>query len=108
MWGGVLGSLLLALFLGTYRYLRRKGERKLWQEVREAFILFLAGSICAIIAILLLYRFKELPLPINVNVNDFYGAIVIGLFTYKLGDWLFEQFFGKTEQSIKEEAKNKS
>ena len=108
MWGGVLGSLLLALFLGTYRFLRRTAKRRLWQEVKEAFVLFLAGSICAIIAILLLYRFKELPLPVNINVNDFYGAIVIGLFTYKLGDWLFDQFFGKTEQTIKEEEKNKS
>jgi hypothetical protein len=98
IWGGVCGSLLLALFLMTYRLLRRTTSKNLRQIAVETLILILAGTVCAIIAIILLYRFKELPLPINIAVNDFYGGIVIGLFTYKLGDWLFGQMVGPSEQ----------
>ena len=101
IWGGVFGSLLLALFLVTYRLLRQPSSRNLRQIAVETLMLTLAGVVCAIIAIILLYRFKELPLPINIAVNDFYGGIVIGLFTYKLGDWLYGQMIGTSEQNNK-------
>ena len=93
MWGGVLGSLLLALFMTTYRLSKRVNYKSFLSDIAGALALVSAGSVCAIITIILLYRFKDLALPININVNDFYGGIVIGLFTYKLGDWLFIQFF---------------
>ena len=91
----MLGSILLALFVGTYRYIRHIRSGSVLVLAGELVILVLAGSVCAIITIILLYRFKDLALPVQITVNDFYGGVVVGLFTYKLGDWLFTQLTGR-------------
>jgi hypothetical protein len=95
MWGGVLGSLLLALFLSTFRLWKKTTDKTLRQIVGEALVIFLAGSVCSVVVLILIYRFKELPLPINIAVNDFYGGIVVGLFSFILGDWLFLKLTGE-------------
>jgi len=93
VWGGCLGAILLGVFLGTYRY-RNSGSLNLWKVARQTLIIVVGGAVCAAIALVLLYRVKELALPINLTVTDFYGGIVLGLFSYKIADYLYGQLFG--------------
>lgn len=96
VWGGVVGALLLGAFSGTYRY-RRHGNTTLVRVLSETSVLVMGGSVCSLIALILLHRVKELALPINLSVTDFYGGIVLGLFSYKIGDHLFGQLFGNAD-----------
>ena len=57
----------------------------------------MAGSICAIIALILLRRVEAAALPVNLTITDFYGGIVLGLFSYKIGDYLYNSFFGRDD-----------
>ena len=91
VWGGILGSFLLAIFLGAYKFSRNIEPNKPKDIIVEAVKLFVAGAISAVILVTLLFRMKDLALPINITVNDFYGGIVLGLFTYTLGDWLYKK-----------------
>ena len=60
-----------------------------------------AGATSASIALLLLQRLKGLELPINLTITDFYGGVVIGLFSYKIGDWLHKELAeGGTADSV--------
>ena len=52
IWGGVLGSVLLAAFVGTYRLVRNSRSRKRNLLVETA-LLALGGAVCAVIALLL-------------------------------------------------------
>lgn len=96
VWGGVVGALLLGAFSGTYRY-RRLGNTTLRRVLAETSVIVIGGSVCSLIALILLHRVKELALPINLSVTDFYGGIVLGLFSYKIGDYLFSQLFGNAD-----------
>ena len=96
VWGGVVGALLLGLFSGTYRY-RRLQKTTPVRVLVETSVLVMGGSVCALIALILLHRVKELALPINLSVTDFYGGIVLGLFSYKIGDYLYSQLFGNAD-----------
>ena len=93
LWGGVVGSLLLAAFMSTYRWVRRKGASA--PLLRSSAAVALAGVVCAIIALILLRRLQGVDLPVNLTVTDFYGGVIIGLFSYQIGDWLYEQLFGE-------------
>lgn len=97
VWGGVVGALLLGAFSGTYRYRRLRNTTPA-RVLSETSVLVIGGSVCALIALILLHRVKELALPINLSVTDFYGGIVLGLFSYKIGDHLFSQLFGNSNR----------
>ncbi len=101
IWGGVVGAVLLALFMGVYDYSRRESSRKAWESLRKAAMISVAGATSASIALLLLQRLKGLELPINLTITDFYGGVVIGLFSYKIGDWLHKELAeGGTADSV--------
>jgi hypothetical protein len=99
--GGVLGALLLALFIPVYRVLnavvRARPAPK--RPVIQGLVFLAAGSIVSTTAILLLQRLGDLNLPITVDVNDYLGGIVVGLFSYKIGDVLYSQFFETARSS---------
>lgn len=46
------------------------------------------GAVSACVILLLMVRIKDLALPINISINDFFGGVVLGLLSYKLSDWL--------------------
>jgi hypothetical protein len=94
--GGIIGALLLALFIPTYKALRSKSKTKKIEMslFSRSLILFIAGSVVATIAILLIHRFDNLSIPITIEVNDFLGGIIVGLFSYSIGNKLYEQLFG--------------
>ncbi|MGA9059791.1 MAG: hypothetical protein WB763_25155 [Terriglobia bacterium] len=99
VWGGVAGAVLLAAFVCTYRYLRQTPRTTLTVAILQALALAAGGAVSAAVAIILLDRLKGVELPVNVTVKDFYGGIVIGLFSYKIGDSLYTQFFGTATES---------
>jgi hypothetical protein len=94
MWGGAIGAMLLALFRFANRWHNDPVSRS-----RKAFYenlgLGLAGCVTAVIALFLLFRLQGLQLPISVTVTDFFGGIIVGLFSFKLGDFIFEKLFGQ-------------
>ncbi len=98
IWGGVLGAVLLAVFVSVYRFLRQspQGHKDLWNAMKGAVGISAGGAVSAIIALLLLQRLKGLELPINLTVTDFYGGLVVGLFSYKIGDWLYKELSGES------------
>ena len=101
IWGGVLGAVLLALFMGVYDYSRPDSPRKVWDTLKKAVTISVAGAVSASIALLLLQRLKGVELPINLTITDFYGGVVIGLFSYKIGDWLHKELVdGGTADSV--------
>ena len=89
IWGSVLGSLLLSLFIAVYNLMKTNFPR------RKIFVRFVYvsvnGIISGIILVLLISRMKNLGLPIEITVADFIGGVVLGLFTFKLGDWIYEK-----------------
>lgn len=98
--GGVLGALLLTVFLGVYRlqhWLRRgdfSGLLRLGLVSSARLTLrFVVGSVVAFIVILLLNRSTDLPIPITVEVKDYMGGLVIGLFSHQLGDIVYEKLY---------------
>jgi hypothetical protein len=102
MAGGVLGSLLLVLFIGSYRVrqvLQGEGLQQLTWRRGLAFGLRLGsqvlfGSIVAIITIVLIQRVADFELPIRLEISDFLGGIIVGLFSAKLGEALHKRFLG--------------
>jgi hypothetical protein len=91
--GGILGAVLLALFVGAYRFRRYVDSYTVTAVAKEIIILAFAGAITATIAIVLLQRLKGVTLPITLVVADFYGGVVIGLFSYSIGDWLYKELY---------------
>lgn len=99
IWGGVAGAALLAGFVGTYRYFRQTPKVTLRTAILQVLAVAAGGAVSAAIALILMNRLKGLELPLNITVKDFYGGIVVGLFSYKLGDWLYAQLFGSTSET---------
>lgn len=101
--GGVLGALLLAFFVPAYRVIQAKGQRKIPIKdiLSQSLVFFMAGSVVSITAILLLHRLGSLNLPITIVVNDYLGGVVVGLFSYTIGNTLYRQFFGIKSNSAK-------
>ncbi|MCI0694434.1 hypothetical protein L0337_20795 [candidate division KSB1 bacterium] len=96
--GGVLGALFLAIFVPAYRKLHaaKTGQPARTEKLlAQAMTFFLAGSVVSTITILLLQRLGNLDLPIIVTVKDYLGGMVIGFFSYKIGDALYGLLFSK-------------
>lgn len=93
MLGTIFGSVLGVCFRFAWRLTRQNPRPKWSDELRDAALAFPTGVLGAIIISLILYRLKDVQLPIAVTVNDFFGGIVIGLFTYKLADWIYKKLF---------------
>jgi hypothetical protein len=96
--GGILGALFLAIFVPAYRKLQavKTGQADRTEKpLAQALIFFLAGSVVSTITILLLQRLGSLDLPIMITVKDYLGGMVIGLFSYKIGDALYGHLFSK-------------
>ena len=97
--GGVIGALLLSLFVPAYSvlYNRRnklsKTQFTLQSIVCQFIVYFVSGSIVSITAILLIHRIGSANLPISITVNDYLGGIIIGLFSYVIGNMLYNKFF---------------
>jgi len=93
IWGGILGSVLLALFLTSFDKFR---ERQKVKFISRFLVISFSGAISAIIFLILMFRLKDVQLPIIITVVDFYGGVVVGLFTYKIGDWLHTKLADET------------
>ena len=103
--GGMIGALLLALFVPAYRilYKRHTSGGQSTTAFRFAcsqfLVYFLSGSVVSITAILLIHRIGSANLPISITVNDYLGGIIVGLFSYVIGNALYNQFFEKGNKS---------
>jgi len=104
--GGVIGALLLSLFVPAYRALHKRkrkmqaGNNEPTNIVGQFFIYFISGSVVSVTAILFIHRMGSANLPISITVNDYLGGIIVGLFSYVFGDALYNKFF-KNSNGVK-------
>lgn len=99
--GGILGSLLVAIFLilppigvkpqAAGVILPASSPA---QKMRELSVRFLRGAVVTAIAILVLQTTSDFTLPINITVHDFYGGVLLGLFGDKLAETLQKWILG--------------
>ena len=104
VYGGFVGSLLLAVFTALRAFLDRPaGERvgplawtrativgsarAFWRTVAMS----LVGGICALLVILLTQVTEGLEPPISIHVQDFWGGVVVGLFSIPMSAWLADR-----------------
>lgn len=91
--GAGLGALLLAIFIVNGRDGRPRRPRPLTRMRIRAWgapilKLWISGWVTACILIFLTYRMQDSGFPISLSINDFYGGIVVGLFSYIGAHWL--------------------
>jgi hypothetical protein len=106
--GGLLGALLLAGFLTVYAAFQNNDAQRPdpaswrdwiadllrtwgWEGFKALGALAL-GSIVATITILLLQRISDVGLPITLEVKDWIGGLIIGLFSLQLATSLYARF----------------
>jgi hypothetical protein len=119
IWGGILGSMIGVLFeffytaargLDRYQWPRtERGRLALGLAFRDAFVFlfrwllggtakWLTGSLTAAIVLLFLYYYKDVHLPITIQINDFFGAVVVGLVAHRLGLWVYDTLFARGDK----------
>ena len=97
--GSLLGVVLVTLFVGANRArsvvssegLANVTFRRVCTFVVQLAFSALLGAIVAIIAVVMLQRVSGFSLPITIEVKDFIGAMIIGLFSVQLGRTLYER-----------------
>ena len=117
MIGAALGSLLLAVFVFSYRLtekvslaelprlappatgldwprIKGSGSNFLLHQGSQAITRFWSGTLIAWILLLFLNYAHDIQIPVTIAVNDFFGAVLLGLFTHSLGRWVYEKLFG--------------
>lgn len=101
LWGSVLGAFLLALFVVLYEQKQLSPSRGFREAGIKVVYMTMLGALCGVIIIFLLLRLKGIMLPITITINDFYGGVVIGLFAYSLGNWLFSKLMSLKSKTDK-------
>lgn len=87
--GGVIGAMLLAIFVAAERILKNPAEREQWpQTLWVTFVMGLRGGLMAIVALLLGKTTQGVGSPVSLSVEDFAGGVLIGLFSYPLASWI--------------------
>ena len=91
LWGGAAGALLVSLFFIFHelRGMKEQPFRALAFSSLRTLARFPAGAVTAVVLILVSSRMQDIGIPMNIEVDDFYGGVILGLFSFKLGDWLF-------------------
>lgn len=86
--GGFVGSFILTILVGFYNYKAEIENLKILPMLLKYIFDAMKGAVSACVILLLMVRIKDLALPINISINDFFGGVVLGLLSYKLSDWL--------------------
>ena len=87
--GGIVGALILAVFVVIERLLKNPGAREKWVATLVVTLTMgLRGGLMAVIALLLSKTTQGAGSPITLTVTDFGGGILIGLFSYPLASWI--------------------
>lgn len=94
MLGGACGALLLALLRVVYRHLRSKGKSIGWQaELRECIVAVSAGGLIALTMTFVGGLLSHPNFGIQLAATSWQGGIIIGLFSYKVGDFLAQKLW---------------
>lgn len=98
--GGLIGALLINILWFTFGlqnnsltinyYKRNKGWRNFYLFPLIFLVRFINCAFVSLAVILLISSGQSIPL-IAFSVKDFTGAIIIGLFSYPLGDWVSQK-----------------
>jgi len=95
--GGVLGAFGLALLRFVYRL--REGSREVdWRaERREGLIAIVGGAIIAWALTFIGGILDSAKLGIEIAATSCKGGVIIGFFSYKIGDLLAQKLWGKNK-----------
>ena len=87
--GGVVGAMLLALFVWAERLLKNPEVRERWgRSLLVTLLMGFRGGLLAVIALLLGKTTQGAGSPVTLTVVDFAGGVLIGLFSYPLASWI--------------------
>lgn len=87
--GGMVGALLLAIFVWIERVLTNPAVREAWlRSLGFTALMGIRGGIMAIIALLLGKTTQGGGSPISLTVSDFTGGLMVGLFSYPFASWI--------------------
>lgn len=94
-----LGSFLLSLFMAFGRQSTIVPDPPfslgaILKTIRPIPGQWITGWVSGAIIVFLTYRMRESGFPISLSVNDFYGGVVVGLFSYVGADWLAKKVLG--------------
>lgn len=92
--GGAAGALALALLRAIYRLRGAVASKVGWSaELREAAIAVCAGGLIAGILTFLGDLLSDRQLGVQIAATSWKGGFIIGLFSYKLGDFLAQKLW---------------
>ena len=96
IWQVVLGVLLGAFLLAAFRIIsghHPKPSRKptLFHGILQGAGLTFSGWIAGSMLVFMTFRMSDVGFPIAISVSDFYGGVVVGLFSYLSALWLLEK-----------------
>jgi len=111
VYGALVGSILLVMFSTAYSYLRSLPEvpsdmSALKSQVTSFLLRFpirlvlamiemtlrtVQGAVVAIILIVMTRTTTDIGAPIAVRVDDFWGGLVVGIFSVPLANWLADK-----------------
>jgi len=122
MVGSALGSVLLAIFILSYRSTEKAsitawpmnnsipptidwpcvvsgGSRFALAQGGQALTRVFSGVLISWILLLFLNYAHDVQIPVTIAVNDFFGAVLLGLFSHSLGKWVYEKLSGSSKTS---------
>jgi hypothetical protein len=95
--GGAAGALALALLRFIYRLRKADGPIHWRAEFLETVIAVFAGGLIAGILTFLGALLKDANLGVEIAATSWKGGVIIGLFSYKLGDILAQKLWDQPE-----------
>lgn len=111
IWQVLLGVGFGALLLTIFRlwspdasHLRGAGRTGFLRKLVLFFSLWFSAWISGSMLVFITYRMQDSSFPITLAVNDFYGGVVVGIFSYVAAQWLAEKVLIKAERALVEQA----
>ena len=108
-----LGALLLALFKfwspNARHDLGIDSEKLSRAAAIKLFLKFwISGWIAGAMIVFMTFRMKDVGFPVSITVTDFYGGVVVGLFSYIAGTWLVKKVLTDASKSSVDAAAKKA
>ena len=104
--GGLIGAVLLSLFIPSRKWANTRtvswsSKFTAMKDMIASFSsLIIPGSVMSVTVIVVIHRIGIANLPVSVSVNDYLGGIIIGLFSFVIGNSLYDKYFKSHDTAL--------